>query len=241
MFKVGSASLVGSVGLSTSLWPCAVNVAKNVFEQGKKNGVYRARLGAKGYDQIAGIDFQYKFAPVTGDVTLPILLIPCVIKDYFAEVADVQAAFLHGDFEEELFIKQPQPQVEGEENYFCFVVLNQEASYLDNVPTTLAQAWHHKDPEKREKWREAIRLEFRQMIKKYLEKCGTQSLSKKQEGNWKKVGFQGKEIWCLQSQTGCKKIWANHCNGFQIQIALATNEITLWILLIPWNIKEHFA
>ncbi len=30
-----------------------------------------------------------------------------VIEDYFAEVADVQTAFLSGDLEEELFIKIP--------------------------------------------------------------------------------------------------------------------------------------
>jgi hypothetical protein len=79
---------------------------KWVFKQ-KKNGVYRARLVVKGYDQIAGVDFQYNFAPVTSEVTLRILLILWVIEDYFAEVADVQTAFLHGDLEEELFIKIP--------------------------------------------------------------------------------------------------------------------------------------
>jgi len=79
---------------------------KWVFKQ-KKNGVYRARLVVKGYDQIAGVDFQYNFAPVTSEVTLRILLIMWVIEDYFAEVADVQTAFLHGDLEEELFIKIP--------------------------------------------------------------------------------------------------------------------------------------
>jgi len=79
---------------------------KWVFKK-KKNGVYRARLVVKGYDQVAGIDFQYNFAPVTSEVTLRILLIIWIIEDYFAEVADVQTAFLHGDLEEELFIKIP--------------------------------------------------------------------------------------------------------------------------------------
>ncbi|MFM8622589.1 MAG: reverse transcriptase domain-containing protein, partial [Holophagaceae bacterium] len=80
---------------------------KWVFKK-KKNGVYRARLVVKGYDQVAGVDFQYNFAPVTSEVTLRILLIIWVIENYFAEVADVQTAFLHGDLEEELFIKIPQ-------------------------------------------------------------------------------------------------------------------------------------
>lgn len=80
--------------------------SKWVFKE-KKNGVFRARLVAKGYDQVAGIDFQYNFAPVTSEVTLRILLVMWVVHNYFAEVADVQTAFLHGDLEEELFIKIP--------------------------------------------------------------------------------------------------------------------------------------
>lgn len=57
---------------------------------------YCACLVVKGYDQVSGIDFQYNFAPITSEVT-----------DYFCEVADVQTAFLHGNLEEELFIKIP--------------------------------------------------------------------------------------------------------------------------------------
>lgn len=84
---------------------------KWVFRE-KKNGVFRARLVAKGYDQIAGIDFQYNFAPVTSEVTLRILLIMWLINDYFAEVADVQTAFLHGELEEEIFITIPPGYIE---------------------------------------------------------------------------------------------------------------------------------
>ena len=79
---------------------------KWVFKE-KKNGVFRARLVAKGYDQIAGVDFQYNFAPVTSEVTLRILLVMWIVNDLFAEIADVQTAFLHGDLEEEIFIKIP--------------------------------------------------------------------------------------------------------------------------------------
>ena len=43
--------------------------AKWVFKV-KKNGTYRSRLVAKGYDQEAGVDFQYNFAPVTNEVSL---------------------------------------------------------------------------------------------------------------------------------------------------------------------------
>jgi hypothetical protein len=79
---------------------------KWVFKE-KKNGVFRARLVAKGYDQIAGIDFQYNFAPVTSEITLRTALILWVINAYYAEIADVKTAFLHGDLEEEIFILNP--------------------------------------------------------------------------------------------------------------------------------------
>ena len=71
----------------------------------KKNGTYRARLVAKGYNQIAGVDFQHSFAPVTNELTLRLFLITMLKKGYYCEIADVQTAFLHGHLEEELFLR----------------------------------------------------------------------------------------------------------------------------------------
>ena len=70
----------------------------------KKDGTYCACLVAKGYNQIAGVDFQYNFAPITSETTLCLMLLSWVVNDYEAEVADVQTAFLHGNLEEELFL-----------------------------------------------------------------------------------------------------------------------------------------
>ena len=46
------------------------------------------------------------------------------------------------------------------------------AAIDDDLPKTFCKAWDHPDPENRTKWREAIRKEFRSMIK---------------QGVWKKV------------------------------------------------------
>jgi len=74
---------------------------KWIFKE-KKNGAFRARLVAKGYDQIAGIDFQDTFVPVTSKVTFRMLLILMMTKGYYAEMLDVKTAFLHGKLEEEI-------------------------------------------------------------------------------------------------------------------------------------------
>ena len=46
---------------------------KWVFKK-KKNGVYRAKLVAKGYDQIPGVDYTENFAPVINNVTICMML-----------------------------------------------------------------------------------------------------------------------------------------------------------------------
>ena len=117
---------------------------KWVFKE-KKNGVFRARLVVKGYDQIAGVDFQYNFAPVTSEITLRILLIMWIIEDYFAEIADVQTAFLYGELEEELFIHIPS----GYEEYLSEIGEQVEGNYLKLEKSTYglvqaARSWWKK-------------------------------------------------------------------------------------------------
>ena len=92
----------------------------------KKNGVFRARLVAKGYDQIAGIDFQDNFAPVTSDVTFRMLLILMMTKEYYAEALDVKTAFLHGKLEEEIYINW----LEGYTEYLSKEKKFEERKYL---------------------------------------------------------------------------------------------------------------
>ena len=74
----------------------------------KKDGTYCAHLIAKGYNQIAGVDFQYNFDTVTSETTLRLMLLSWIVNDYEAKVADVQTAFLHGNLEEELFLCIPE-------------------------------------------------------------------------------------------------------------------------------------
>ncbi len=63
---------------------------------------------AKGYDQVAGVDFQYNYAPVVTDTTFKVLLAIWISKRYSARLLDVKTAFLYGVLEEELFLSIPE-------------------------------------------------------------------------------------------------------------------------------------
>ena len=84
----------------------------------KANGTYRARLNARGYEQIEGEHYDgYNIAaPVTSDVTIRIVLTLMLMAGWAGEVLDIQGAFLHGLFEdnEELYMEIP----EGFEHYY---------------------------------------------------------------------------------------------------------------------------
>jgi hypothetical protein len=68
----------------------------------KSNGVYRARINARGYEQIDGehYDSHAISSPVTNDVTIRIVLVLMLMAGWVGELLDVKGAFLHGDFED---------------------------------------------------------------------------------------------------------------------------------------------
>lgn len=62
----------------------------------KGNGVYRSRLVALGYAQIAGIDHQDNFAPVVHETTFRLVMFLMLLKDWVAEIVGVETAFFMG-------------------------------------------------------------------------------------------------------------------------------------------------
>ena len=74
----------------------------------KRDGVYRARLVACGYSQIAGVDFIANFAPVVHDASFRIVLIAILVFAFKAKIVDVITAFLYGDLEEEVYMDCPE-------------------------------------------------------------------------------------------------------------------------------------
>jgi hypothetical protein len=92
-----------------------------VFKK-KNNGVYRARLVAKGYSQIPGVDYTESYAPVISDVTFRILLILMVVYGYTAMVLDVEVAFLHGEMDSEVYMESPQGYEQFTQRDECLVL-----------------------------------------------------------------------------------------------------------------------
>ena len=74
----------------------------------KRNGLYRARLVAKGFSQIPGVDFTDNYSPVVNDVTFRALAARMIIENMKGKVVDIDNAFLNGDLEHEIYMKIPE-------------------------------------------------------------------------------------------------------------------------------------
>ncbi|GJR20718.1 putative RNA-directed DNA polymerase [Tanacetum coccineum] len=79
---------------------------------------YKARLVVKGFSQKRGIDFDEIFSPVVKMGSIRVVLGLAASLDLEVEQMDVKTAFLHGDLDKEIYIKQPEGfQVKGKEGY----------------------------------------------------------------------------------------------------------------------------
>ena len=74
----------------------------------KRNGVYHARLVAKGFSQIPGMNFTDDYSPVVNDVTFRVVVARMLIENLKGKVVDIENAFLNGDLEYEIYMKIPE-------------------------------------------------------------------------------------------------------------------------------------
>jgi hypothetical protein len=66
-----------------------------------------ARLVAKGYSQVEGLDFDETFAPVARLESIRILLTYATHYDFKLYQMEVKSAFLNGPIKEEVYVEQP--------------------------------------------------------------------------------------------------------------------------------------
>ena len=78
---------------------------KNLNVEGKVEK-YKSCLVAKAYSQLDGIDFGEIFSPVAKIISIRFLLSIVVSFDLEVEKMDVKTTFLHGDLEEQIYMKQ---------------------------------------------------------------------------------------------------------------------------------------
>ena len=81
---------------------------------------HKARLVARGFTQTAGVDFEETFSPVVKYTSIRTLCAIVNQLDLELHQMDVSTAFLNGDLQEEIYMKQPEGYVkEGQENLVC--------------------------------------------------------------------------------------------------------------------------
>ena len=69
---------------------------------------YKARLVARGFTQVAGVDYNEIFSLVVRHTSIRILLGMTTHKNLVLEQMDVMIAFLHGELDEKILMEQPK-------------------------------------------------------------------------------------------------------------------------------------
>ena len=67
--------------------------------------VYHARLVAKGFSQIPGVDFTDNYSPVVNDVTSRVVVERMLIENLKGKVVGIDNALSNGDLEHEIYMK----------------------------------------------------------------------------------------------------------------------------------------
>jgi hypothetical protein len=80
---------------------------------------FKVRLVAKGYTQVAGIDYDLTYAPVCKLTTLRAILAVAARDDLCMRQFDVKTAFLNADLDEELYMEQPKGFEQGPPGTVC--------------------------------------------------------------------------------------------------------------------------
>lgn len=73
----------------------------------KDDGKYRARLCARGFEQVEGLDFTETYSPVVNFTALRTLCAIAAAKNFACKTFDVKTAFLNGTIDEDIYMEIP--------------------------------------------------------------------------------------------------------------------------------------
>ena len=93
-----------------SKWVYAIKTDKNGQDH------FKARFVAKGFSQVEGIDYQETFSPTARMNSIRVISQIAVKNDLEIHQMDVKAAYLNAPIDCDVYIKQPEGFVKGEEN-----------------------------------------------------------------------------------------------------------------------------
>ena len=84
---------------------------------------YKARLVTKGYKQHKGLDYFDTYSLVTRITSVRVMFVIIAMRNLTVHQMDVKIAFLNGDIDEEIYIKQPEViAVFGQDKRVCRLV-----------------------------------------------------------------------------------------------------------------------
>lgn len=83
---------------------------------------HKVRLVAQGFTQVAGLDYTDTFAPVARMESIRAVLHIGAQRNWLMKQFDVKTAFLYGDLEEEIYMRQPEGYEEaGKEDHIALL------------------------------------------------------------------------------------------------------------------------
>lgn len=96
-------------------------VFKTKFDADGKFSKFKARLVARGFTQVEGLDYNETFSPVVRHSTMRILFSLANEMNLDINHVDVTTAFLHGDLSETIYMEQPPGFDNGNKSKVCLL------------------------------------------------------------------------------------------------------------------------